>query len=566
MPAGDQRYQADADDAEARRAPPPAAEGRLTASPGRQAGRRARRDWAALAWAGLAWAGLAWTGLAWAVGGAVLFGLLLRISLTTALSSDVANNALQAGDMLHGNVLLHGWILGDATYDTFELPLFMLVEIFFGLHTIAGHIALALIYAIVAACAVAIAVTGSSGFSRAARAGVVVAMLAAPLLIYSDMWIPIGLPDHTGTTVFLLVCCLLVDRVPDRPWTPPLLCLILCAGQLGDVSVRYVAVPAIALVCAYRVIAGRKTLTGDTANLVAALVSVPLAVVVRADMRHFGAYLMVAPKTTIAPAGEWPHNGALTWHALRMLFGETAAVGAPPAGLAAVFGAGCLLAAAAGISLVLWHWRSARRAEQVLVVAIIANLVTYAISTLPAVRTPHDIVAVLPCGAVLAARALVPARIAVRRAGLAAASAGLAAALVPLSLVAAGPVASSPWSQMAAWLHAHRLSYGLGGYWDASAVTLLSGDQVQIRTVMATGRELTLKPWETDTSWFDAALHYADFVVIDLGGTDKEPSLAEAEQVFGEPATTHRVADWDILIYGKNLLDDVKAAKLPPVS
>ena len=282
---------------------------------------------------------------AWAAGGAAVFALFLRISLTTGVTSDAANNALQAWDMLHGHLLLHGWIIGDATYYTFELPLIAVAEAFFGFHTITVHVALALVYLIVAVCAAALAVAGSHGAARAARAAVAVAVLAAPLLVFSDLWIPIGLPDHTGTAVFLLACCLLIDRVPARRWTAPLLCVILCAGQLGDVTVRYVAVPAIAAVCAYRILAARKLVAGDTANLAAAVVSVPLATAARAAMRHFGSYLMVAPKTGVAPAGQWPRNAALTWHAVRMLFGQVTAPGHSPAGAAAIFGAACLLAA-----------------------------------------------------------------------------------------------------------------------------------------------------------------------------------------------------------------------------
>ena len=74
----------------------------------------------------------------------------------------------------------------------------------------------------------------------------------------------------------MLVSFLLIDRAPGRRFTPPLLCAILCAGQIGDATVRYVAVPAILLVCAYRVLAARKIRTADTAILLAAAASLPL--------------------------------------------------------------------------------------------------------------------------------------------------------------------------------------------------------------------------------------------------------------------------------------------------
>jgi hypothetical protein len=478
-------------------------------------------------------------------------------------SSDPANSALQAWDMLHGHLLLHGWIVGDATFYTFELPLIAIAEAFFGLRILSVQVAVALVYVIVTACAVAIAVTDSRGASRAVRAAVVAAVLAAPALIASDSWIPLGFPDHTGTSVFLLVSFLLVDRRPAWRFTAPLVCVILCAGQISDVTVRYVAVPAIVVVCGYRVLASPKTRTGDAASLIAAVVSVPLSLAVRALMRHFGAYLMVAPKTRIAPVTQWPHNAAVTWYALRMVFGISAGPNASSAGAAAIFGFACLLVAVAGMVRVLWRWRTARRAEQLLLVAIVVNIVLYTISTLPSQWGPHDLVAVLPAGAILGARALVPARIAGRLPAVALTGAAVVAALLPLSLAATRPPQVPAFAGLTTWLQAHGLRYGLGGYWDGSAVTLRSDGKVEVRTVQVNGREITPWAWEMYTGWYDPSRHYANFVLIDL----VEPGLGpQAIRFFGRPVSTHRVGGWEVLVYDKNVLRDIKPPSLETTS
>jgi len=297
---------------------------------------------------------------AWIVGCIALFACYLRISFTAHVSSDGANNALQAWDMLHGHLLLHGWILGDATYYTLELPLLALTEVFFGLQELTSHVASALTYLIVTVIAVAIALTDSRGLARVARCGVVVVVLTAIFHVEPNTPYLLGAPDHTGTSAFLLVSILLIDRVPARRYTPPLLLAILCAGQIGDATVRYVAVPAVVVVCVYRVAAARKIRTGDAANALAAVASVPLAAVVRALMLHFGAYQMIAPRTAISPPGQWPHNAALAWHALRVLFGAEAGSGSPALARNAgyILGIACLLAAVAGFARVVWTWRT----------------------------------------------------------------------------------------------------------------------------------------------------------------------------------------------------------------
>ena len=473
----------------------PAASAEAAPSPGQHPqplGRRhpvpaARRRWAAAAWIG---------------GGLALFAVLLRTSLSSPMNSDGANNALQAWDMLHGHVLLPGWIIGDASCYTFELPLYAIIELFFGLTGMIFHLEGALTYLIVVAFSVALACTNSRGPSVAARCAIVVAVLAAPIVTQQGVSILLEQPNHTGTSAFLLGSFLLIDRAPGRRFTPPLLAVILCAGQLGDATVFYVAVPAILLVCAYRILAARKIRTVDTAIAVAAAASVPLEWLTRALMRHFGGYSMIHPRTAISSTGQWPQHVALTWRAIRTLFGAFGATvvnaHAPLAGVASVFGLACLLAAAFGFAKVVGTWTTASRAEQLVCVAIVVNLAAYVVSTMPSIFSSREIAAVLPCGAVLAARALVPGRIADPSPARAVLAAAAVVALLPLAAAATLPSVTPAAAPLATWLNAHGLTYGIAGYWDASAVTLQSGNQVQVRAVARSGDQVAAYYWEAN--------------------------------------------------------------------
>lgn len=495
--------------------------------------------------------------LAWAAAAAGLFLVLLRVAMTVAPPADAASIALQARDLLDGNVLLHGWLTGDVTFYTFELPVFALAEVFLGLQAAAVHAAMALIDLIVAACAVAVAVTGSRGVARAGRAVAVVAVIGAPELVPAYRWLAIGLPDHTGTTVFLLLGCLLVDRALGWRWTAPLLCLLLVAGQLGDATVRYVYVPAIVGVCVLRIAQTRALRGADTAIGVAALGSVPLSLAVRAVLRHSGAFSMVAARTAIAPVSSWPHNAAVTWQQLRIVFGAQASGGWLAGD--ALFGSACLLAVAVAFCWTLWRWRTASRVDQLLVVAIAANLVVYAISTIASPLTPQEITGVPVLGAVLAARTLMPASIP-RPWAAALAVPVLAATLVPLGLVAAQPPAVPFRQPLSTWLQANGLRHGLAMYWDAPDVNLLTGGEVQLRAVIAADGKINPFEWETENPWFDPAGHDADFVAC----VRAYPLFRRtAEQVFGRPASIRYAGDWVILIYHRNLLEQVSPVVLP---
>jgi hypothetical protein len=71
---------------------------------------------------------------AWVLAVIAAFACNLQLARTRAVNSDGAGNALQAWDMLHGNLLLHGWMLSDVSFYTTELPQYMIVELVRGLN------------------------------------------------------------------------------------------------------------------------------------------------------------------------------------------------------------------------------------------------------------------------------------------------------------------------------------------------------------------------------------------------------------------------------------------------
>jgi hypothetical protein len=301
--------------------------------------------------------------------------------------------------------------------------------------------------------------------------------------------------------------------------------------------------------------------TGDAAIAVAAIASVPLASLARAAVVHLGGYAIHPPNSVIAAPGYWGHHAVLALQDILSLYGATT-LGAVVGTAGAVFGFACLLAAACGFAKVIWTWRTASRAEQLMCVAIVINVTTFIISTIPVPGNAWEIVAVLPCGAVLAARAFVPGHIADARRAQVAIGAVAVLALLPLAASATLPPAPSYTVRLATWLEAHRLTYGLAGYWDASSVTVQSADRVQVRaiTLANPAGQPWLGPfdWETKASWYDASQHDATFIIADPADTAPSPNqnftVPQFEKYFHRPAAIYHVAGRVILIYRTNLL------------
>jgi hypothetical protein len=174
---------------------------------------------------------------------ALLFFCYLRIAGTVRVNSDAAGLVLQASDMLHGNLLLHGWWDTDVSFITTELPEYAGVTAIAGVRPEVVHICSALTYTLLVLLAAFVA----RGRARGAQ-GVVRALLAATVMLAPQPTGPtpvlLGSPDHVGTAVPILLLLLLLDRVPNPRagvrWYIPA-CGAICAATaalLAAVSAR----------------------------------------------------------------------------------------------------------------------------------------------------------------------------------------------------------------------------------------------------------------------------------------------------------------------------------------
>jgi hypothetical protein len=163
-------------------------------------------------------------------------------------------------------------------------------------------------------------------------------------------------------------------------------------------------------------------------------------------------------------------------------------------------------------------------------------------------------VAVLPLGAALAGRVLAGRLSAARMTpALALVATGY---LLSVGRVLALPAAPAQGSQLASWLSAQHLTYGLGGYWQANAITLETAGQVSVRPVVIAGAGLGRDDWEAQPGWYNPAWHQANFVVLSSAWPGKT-SVAWASHVraaFGQPGRIFSVGPYTILVWNKNLL------------
>jgi hypothetical protein len=503
------------------------------------------------------------------VAGFVLYWCYLRQAQTLELDADPAGQALQAWAMSHGNPLLRGWWLGDVSFYTVELPVNIIIEMVYGLRTGEIHILAALVYVAVVLLSALLAKGKASGREGVVRAVLAVGIMLSPSLVYGTRVLLQG-PNHTGTMIPILLMLLLLDRAPERWWVPATVGLILTWAQVNDSIATYAAAAAVAAACAVRVcsriIAQRRVRAAgwyDVSLVVAALVSIALAHLIVAKIHAAGGFYFPPPKygTGLAPVAAVPGQVWDTAYNVLILFG--ADFFGPQSGVSNVLAVLHL----AGVALGLWalgaglrHFlsRTDRRVDRVTQIVVAGTVIILAAGALgpymSKVTGAHEIIPVLPFAAVLAGRML-GGRLATAGRWLRPLLAvGLAGYLGTLAYNDVQPIAT-PWHQdLAGWLEAHHLRYGLAGYWEANITTLDSGGQVRLAAVEDGG--VSADPYESDSAWYDPAVSQATFIVS-VSSPAADVSLVQPSAVrarFGAPARTYHFGEYTIMVYDYNLL------------
>ena len=505
---------------------------------------------------------------------AALFAAYYRLSWTAPVNSDGAANIFQAWDMLHGNVLLHGWWLSDASFYTTELPQYVLIEAVFGQLPAVVHLASAMTYTLAIVLAAILAKGKATGWAGALRMAIVAGIMLAPqpgggVGVGGGVFVLDLSLGHIGTAVPLLLAWLVLDRAGTRRWVPPVIGILLAWVLVADSLVVYVGVlPVVAVygTRAYRhvFVARRRVASAwfEIAMVTSAVAAVSAAAAVSCVLQSLGGFALYPDHPVLVSGTGLVHNATVTFESVLTLFGADFL--GKPVGFTVV----AALLHLAGLVLAGWAvWLGLRRfvrwtgadgaVDEVMALAVVANLIAFLFSTLAInVSYAREIAVVLPFSAALAGRML-PERLVNARLLpiLAAVLVGYTLTLVHGVVQPAAPTANE---QLAQWLAARNLRYGLGGYWQASSVTLASGQQVQVRPIdVAPGkRTVGAYPWESKVSWYDPALHYANFVILDPGTPSYhvDGTAWVVTNTFGKPAQAYSVGPYEVLIWHKNLL------------
>jgi hypothetical protein len=506
---------------------------------------------------------LAWLG-AYLGAGIVLFLCYLRVSGTQSISSDGGSNALEAWDMLHGNLLLHGWTVTDVSFYTTELPEYMILELIRGMSPALVHTAGAFTYTVLVLLAGLVAKGRATG-----REGVVRVLIASGIMLAPQLGTPtftlLLVPDHVGTGIPMLLIFLVLDRAPRRWYVPPVIGLMLTWVLVADRLVIAAALVPLLLVCAIRVYRG--VLVGrplaaqwfEVSLFVAGIMSLGVSLLIVRLIERLGGFTLLALATHLAKVSALPDNFRLTTQGLLGLYGADFfdMPFGPRMIIVLLHLAGLILAGWAVCRALRRFFRCDDLLVQVLVTGILVNLAVFAFSSLPySLWDARNISAVLPFGAVLAGRLLAGDLLRLKL--LPALAVMLACYTAFLGFDTVQPQVPAHDQSLADWLVAHNFKTGLSTYFESNITTLDSGDRVHLLGVSWGADKSVPRIYQSEVSWYDPTLHYANFVV-NTGADQPQAIIPSGDllKAFGRPAKVYQYGPYTIMVWNKNLLADL---------
>jgi hypothetical protein len=493
----------------------------------------------------------------WTALGLLIFGYAVRTASGSPIDSDGASNVLQAADLLHGNLVLQHWQVSDVSFYLTDLPLYAVLALIFGTAPAVLHVGAAVVFtAVVLLTALLAKGPGRDrpALLRAALAGTIV--FVAPF-DPAGIRLYLSAPDHLSTIAMGLAMLLIIDRA--RPFTRKTTLLYVAVAAMAELSdPMAIVVLALPIMAVSGLAAARRREGGWLCLSTAA--SLAVAMLGGLLLKAADGFTAYSPATRFAPAHRLGTDLIITYRQFLTLFGaDFTGRHLDRHSITPLLHLLALVVVVIAVLAAIRRFFEADRLEQILATVIVVNLAAFTLTTQAmATHSARSFLAVLPCGAVLAARRLPDPLTRLRL--LPAVSAVLAGCLA-LSLVALRHGArdtaqvSGQRGQnnvaIAAWLRARHLTYGLGSYWNASGVTVQSRGAVKVRPVMVSDGKLAVMDTEFDRTWYDSSQHVATFLVISKNLQDMR---AIAQKTYGPPARSADVATSTILVWNRNLL------------
>jgi hypothetical protein len=490
-------------------------------------------------------------------------------------NSDMVQSYNELASIWAGNFALHGWDLATNNYYLTDLPWYVLCGALLGRTPDLIYIVPALIFSMTLLAAVLIVRTaGKTAFRRDFGTCAILILIGFPFAAPQGSLLESGV--HGATIMLALYGVWLAQQLLSEPpvtrWLLLPFSMIVFAAAGSDPQADSYFVAPLILLPLIRLWLHPRFRLNEWALAACTLVASGLGVGFIAYLSHHGGFQIEKNYSLgfVASAGAMVENLHALLRAVQMVF-DARPIVLLPFRLHRVIAASRFLTLLAVVALCLRVvWQAPRAPERAFVqVLVLGALCLGALDMMSGmfaailfgkpdmpvfvIRYVMPAYIFVSLAAVIEAGTLRIERKAVRQASAAVAliCAGLfmcgVAQAVLRALAAPSSVAAAPQRDLAIWLQARGLTYGVGDYWTTQMVTALSRGDVKAEPVIAPEGRLIPYPWVGDMADADAGRkpQFVAYLPGNIFGVMPGTILA----AYGKPLETDQVGNYQVALF-----------------
>lgn len=492
----------------------------------------------------------------------ILFILILTVfyiilSKHTPMNSDHASIILEAKDIFEGNILLKNWTLSTVSYYTTDIPFYVIAIALYGFSNQLLYIVPGVLYAITVFFALYLSSKSTQKTFSYISSLITFSLIGLPTLFLSEN-VLVG-AIHIVAYLYIIVAFICIEnfKSTEKKFFLFVYYLFLTLALVGDNITIFIAIIPVIIVSLINIYY-KMDIAKNIFIIIGNMIVLAFSKIALSIIYSIGGFVV-------------PGTEPLKYNGIKSLWNN---IYITISGISEIFGIRLIrhnlispysfidIVKIAGMSFVFYSlykmlkkYKKCNFVDQVLLILCVSNLLGYTLTNLQQdISTTRYLIPFILFGSILCGRIFTDLVNNNKFLIISLCTIYFFASTYPITMIFQRQT-NIPEKKLCEFLTDHDLTNGYGSFWCSSIITLLSREDVKIRSIVNINNDLQPFEWLSNKNWYMA---YANFIVTDDSNWGNISSSIIVK-TFGYPDYTYNIDKYTVFVWNKNITPLLKS-------